>query len=53
MDYSLTTLREKVGSLTYRRKTAVFRKTIEIKWKKATQQLMFGKLNVNYANGGV
>jgi len=46
MDYSLTTPREKIGSLTHRSKTTLFRKITGIKGMKATQQLTFGKLNV-------
>jgi len=46
VDYSLTTPREKIGSLTHRRKTTIFRKITGIKAMVATQQMTFGKINV-------
>ena len=46
MDYLLTTPREKIGSLTHRRKTTIFRKITGIKGMMATQHMTFGKLNV-------
>jgi len=51
--YGQTTPREKIGSLTHRRKTTMFRKFTGIKGMKATQQLAFGKLNVLCERWGI
>jgi len=53
VDYSLTTPRKKIGSLTHRRKTTMFRKITGIKGMMATQQMTFGKLNILCERWGI
>jgi len=53
VDYSLTTPREKIGSLTHRRKTTMFRKITGIEGMMATQQMTFGKLNLLCEQWGI
>jgi len=53
MDYPLTTPREKIGSLTYKLKTTMFRKITGIKGMKVTQQFAFDKLNVLCERWGI